>query len=94
MGMMSKQDMDVAVKVLQDKVEFIMRAFNVSQPSALLGMPPTMKSLLQVYYEVKAGLSLQEAVGAEDVETEGDSVSGEVVADGGDGVANPVAVGE
>ena len=82
MGMMSKQDMDVAVKVLQDKVDFIMRAFNVSQPSIIEGAPPQMKSLLQVYYEVKAGLSLMQAVGGEDVETEGDSVSGEVVADG------------
>ena len=91
MGMMSKQDLDVAVKVLQDKVDFIMRAFNVAQPSPIVGVPPTTKSLLQVYYEVKAGLSLQQAVGADEVETEGDSVSGEVIADGGD---SNLAVGE
>jgi hypothetical protein len=62
MSMLSKQDLDVAVKVLQDKVDFVMRAFNVAQPSALVGVPPTVKSLLQVYYEVKAGVPLQTSV--------------------------------
>lgn len=57
--MLSKQDLDVAVKVLADKVEFVMKSFAVQNPLNPFGPP---KTLLQVYYEVKAGLPLDNAV--------------------------------
>lgn len=67
MSMLSKQEVDVAVKVLQDKVEFIMKSFNVGQPNLLDPFgAPLMKSLLQVYYEVKAGVPLGQSVGSAD----------------------------
>lgn len=56
MSQLSKQDMDVAIKVLQDKVEFIMKAFTIGNAEGV------NKTLLQVYYEVKAGVKLADAV--------------------------------
>lgn len=63
MSQLSKQDLDVAVKVLIDKVEFIMKAFAVSQANPLDPYDrPVTKNLLQVYYETKAGATLDYAV--------------------------------
>lgn len=60
MSLLSKQELDVAVKVLEDKIEFILKAFAVNNPLDPFGQP---KTLLQVYYEVKgAGLTLDQSV--------------------------------
>ena len=71
----SKQDLDLNVKVLEDKVEFIMKSFNVATSNPLTPLePPTQKSLLQVYYEVKSGKPLADAVedGVNDVSVDED----------------------
>lgn len=70
MGMYSKQEVDVNLRVLEDKVEFIMKAFNIANPLSPFSAP---KSLLQVYYEVKSGIPLVNAVGSEEASpTDGD----------------------
>lgn len=63
MGMMSKQDMDVAVKVLQDKVEFVLKSFSVTKTNPFDPFQrPETKTLLDVYYEVQSGKTIEESV--------------------------------
>lgn len=72
----SKQDLDLNVKVLEDKVEFIMKSFSLATVNPLNPLaPPVAKSLLQVYYEVKSGRPLADAVEATDQTNEVSNVS-------------------
>lgn len=68
--MASTQEMEVAVKVLEAKIDFVMNAIRVGQPSPLVGMPPRILSLLDLYRESRA-------VGLEPAEVkEGEVVNG------------------
>ena len=61
--MASTQEMDVAIKVLEDKVDFLMKAIRIGQPSPIIGMPPRVSSLLDLYQESKlAGLTIADEV--------------------------------
>lgn len=57
--MASYQDLAVRVAVLEEKIDFTMRAFAVqrSEPSKIIGggMTVVSKSLLDLYRELKAG---------------------------------------
>ena len=74
--MASYQEMDVKLKVLEDKIDFVMRTFSVANPLTPFSKP---KSLLEIYHEVKTGgYSLQQAV--DDFHRrEGEVVDAEVV---------------
>lgn len=64
MSLYTKQEMDTAVKMLERKIEFVMKAFSVQNPLNPFGPP---KNLLQIFYEVTAlGVSLDEAVNGVD----------------------------
>ena len=57
--MASYQDLEVRVKTLEDKIDFVMQAIRIGRPSALVGMPPIVMSLFDLYSESKrAGLTI------------------------------------
>lgn len=59
--MVSYQDIDVRLKVIEDKVEFLLNAVRISQPSPIIGYPPRVFSLKDLYLESKAaGLMIEE----------------------------------
>ena len=55
--MASYQIIETDLNQLKDQVEFVMKAIRVAQPSALVGAPPRVVSLFDLYIESKkAGL--------------------------------------
>ena len=57
--MASTQEMDTAIRVLVDKIEFVMKSIKVGQQSPIVGAPPRVVSLLDLYSESKlAGLTI------------------------------------
>ena len=55
--MASVQEMDTRLEQVGRMVEFVMKAISVAQPSPLVGMPPRVTSLFNLYHESqKAGL--------------------------------------
>ena len=55
--MASVQELDTQVRVLEDKVTFLLAAIRIQQASPLVGYPPRVLSLGDVYSESKrAGL--------------------------------------
>ena len=57
--MASYQEIDSAVKQLDRKLNFVMNAIRVAQQSAIVGAPPRVLSLLDLYQESQtAGLTI------------------------------------
>ena len=55
--MSSYQTVETDLVQLKDQVEFVMKAIRIAQPSPLMGMPPRVMSLFDLYTESKrAGL--------------------------------------
>lgn len=75
--MASYQDIDTRLKVLEDKVDFTMKAFSVQRKSKTLPTRITVINLLDVYREMKA--NDEEAVYASDVAEVVQKVGDEVV---------------
>ena len=59
--MASVQEMETKLDQIGRKLDFVMKVFRISQPSPLVGMPPRVMSLLDLYLEAsRAGLEIQE----------------------------------
>lgn len=57
--MASYQDIETRLRVIEDMVVFVMDLIRIAQQSPLVGMPPTVVSLKDMYTESKrAGLAL------------------------------------
>ena len=57
--MASVQELDTKVRVLEDKVDFLLNAIRIGRASSLVGMPPVVVSMLDLYQESKAaGLTI------------------------------------
>ena len=55
--MASVQEMETKLAQLERKLDFVMNVIRVGQPSPLVGMPPRVMSLLDLYLESsRAGL--------------------------------------
>lgn len=55
--MASYQEIETKLEQVRDKVDFVMNAIRVAQPSALVGAPPRVASLFDLYTESRrAGL--------------------------------------
>ena len=55
--MASYQEIDTRLKTVEDKIEFVMQAIKVGQAPTIVGAPPRIMSLLDLYTESrKAGL--------------------------------------
>lgn len=59
--MASYQDIETKIAVLEDKVEFIMKAFTLKTPPVVIGGEPKFQTLLQKYYEAKS-VGMKEAL--------------------------------
>lgn len=60
--MASYQDLETRVKTLEDRVEFIMQAIRIGRASPIVGAPPIVMSLFDLYMESrKAGLTIDVA---------------------------------
>ena len=61
--MASSQELETKIAQLERKLEFVMNAIRVGQPSPLVGMPPRVLSLLDLYTESqRAGLTIAPTV--------------------------------
>ena len=74
--MASVQEMETKIAQLERKLDFVMNVFRISQPSPLVGMPPRVMSLFDLYLEAsRAGLEIQKQTQAPEVK-EGEVVDG------------------
>ena len=59
--MPSYQQIEVDLEQIKRKVDFIMKAIKMGRQSPLVGMPPTLVSMLDLYNEAQAaGLTIAE----------------------------------
>lgn len=57
--MASYQDLESRLITVEKKIDFVMKSIRLSQPSPLVGMPPTLISMLDLYTEsLRAGLEI------------------------------------
>lgn len=66
--MASYQDLEVRVKTIEDKLDFVLNAIRIGQPSKIIGAPPIVMSLFDLYIESKrAGLTIEPATPAPEI---------------------------
>ena len=61
--MSSYQQVETKLAQIERQLEFVMKAIRIAQPSVLVGMPPKVLSLLDLYHESqRAGLEISDPV--------------------------------
>ena len=74
--MSSYQDLDTRLHALEDKLDFVMTAIRLGKPSPILGMPPLVVSMKDLYTESRrAGLTITDVPSPSDPPPAPDSPS-------------------